>query len=301
MSHMSNWDGPETAPTLNTLPGVFQPFFSQFPVFHPLIDYINNFQWETGVTPFSSYFWGWGFPFVYLTILFTIKKFMENRKPMELKGIIGLHNAVLMVLSIFMFVGTINAVIRRYLEVGLYDIFCMPNHHHIKGDGAFWEWVFYVSKFYELLDSVLLALGKKRNLNFLHVYHHFIVVPLFWSYNTTYSFGHWMLILTNTWVHIFMYYYFAVSSAFGWSVWWKKYITIMQLVQFFFDLSLTWPLYPMEYIYGTGCSTELWTLHFGQFIGFTFVILFYRLYKETYNTRASTTPPPRKAGAKKEQ
>jgi len=41
----------------------------------------------------------------------------------------------------------------------------------------------------------------------------------------------WIGLLFNTFVHVVMYYYFS-RTAIGVSVWWKNYITALQIVQF---------------------------------------------------------------------
>lgn len=263
--------------------GIFEPFFRQFGVFDPVIDYINNFQWKTGETPLSSPLIAWGFPFVYLFILWLIRRILENRKPFDLRFAVACHNAVLGVLSLVMLIGIINSIVWRSIVTSFWESWCMPGRSHTRGDGCFWEYVFYVSKYYELVDSIFLALRKKP-LTFLHVYHHFIVIPLFWAYNSTYSFGHWMLIVPNASVHVFMYYYYTIAT-YGHTVWWKRYLTMAQLSQFVIDMAIVWPFYPLQYLLVTDCATEMWTLHFGQIIGITFAYLFYQLYKETYGTK----------------
>ncbi len=42
---------------------------------------------------------------------------------------------------------------------------------------------------------------------------------------------HWVAVVANATVHVFMYYYFSLS-ALGVNVWWKKFLTGGQLVQF---------------------------------------------------------------------
>ncbi|MCO5560317.1 hypothetical protein L7F22_013929 [Adiantum nelumboides] len=56
--------------------------------------------------------------------------------------------------------------------------FCFHPGTEASGPVFFWSYVFYLSKFYELLDTFIMIL-KRRPLTFLHVFHHAIVV-FFW-------------------------------------------------------------------------------------------------------------------------
>ena len=71
-----------------------------------------------------------------------------------------------------------------------------------------------------MLDTYILAL-KKKPLTFLQMYHHFIVVILCWVLLDSGWPLHWVAVVANTTVHVFMYYYFSLS-ALGVNVWWKK-------------------------------------------------------------------------------
>jgi fatty acid elongase 3 len=88
------------------------------------------------------------------------------------------------------------------------------------------------------------------------------------------SFG----LLFNTGIHVFMYYYYFASSL-GWNVWYKKYITSAQIIQFMSSFVLS-----VVYIYyhqAKNCPS--WGVFlFGMSINFTFLALFISFYSRTY-------------------
>lgn len=151
-----------------------------------------------------------------------------------------------------------------------------------------------VRRYYELLDTVLLVV-KKRPLSFLHVYHHCVVLILFWAYNQSRMIISWVLVVANSLVHVAMYGYFTAST-FGVTVWWKKYITQAQIVQFVVDLTATWP-FPLLYYGARGCSGSMRGWLFGQAVGFSFFHLFLDFYRRSYKKRGEATPPAVAAAA----
>lgn len=131
---------------------------------------------------------------------------------------------------------------------------------------------------------------KKRRLNFLHVYHHCIVIPLFYVYMSTNMVCQWILVVANSFVHVLMYYYYALATI-GKTVWWKKYITQAQIIQFVIDLTATWP-YPALYHSAAGCSGSMRAWLFGQAVGLSFFKLFRDFYVRSYAAKPQTAPVP---------
>ncbi|CAG2169903.1 unnamed protein product [Oppiella nova] len=103
--------------------------------------------------------------------------------------------------------------------------------------------VYTYTKYMDLMDTIFFVLRKKEShLTFLHLYHHFMVPILTWL---TMKFAPTcppiaIFALLNTPVHTMMYSYYALS-ALGPTVhrflWWKRYITVAQILQFVLFLS----------------------------------------------------------------
>lgn len=211
---------------------------------------------------------------------------MRNRAPCKLRAFTFLHNVFLCTLSFAMGLGVLTEVVKLFTQdrssVALRNVLCDPNGTSMNGRMGWWMYIFYLSKFYELLDTIIMVL-KKRRLNFLHVYHHCIVIPLFYVYMSTNMVLQWILVVANSSVHVAMYYYYAMSTI-GKTVWWKKYITQAQIIQFIIDLTATWP-YPFLYFSASGCSGSMQGWLFGQAVGASFFKLFCDFYFRSYTSK----------------
>jgi GNS1/SUR4 family len=108
--------------------------------------------------------------------------------------------------------------------------FCTPPDAEPSGRLYFWSYVYYLSKFYEFVDTLFLALRRKPT-SFLHVFHHALVVVMAWLWVDQRQTLQWGGLLTNTAVHVVMYFYYYLATQ-GQSPWWKRYITTFQIVQF---------------------------------------------------------------------
>ncbi len=94
---------------------------------------------------------------------------------------------------------------------------------------------YYLLKIADLLDTVFFVLRKKDNqVSFLHMYHHTGMVVLTWTATKFLPGGHSIFTgFINSIIHIVMYAYYlitAFSPKYKNNVWWKKYITQMQIV-----------------------------------------------------------------------
>nr|AHG94992.1 delta-9 fatty acid elongase [Pythium aphanidermatum] len=94
-------------------------------------------------------------------------------------------------------------------------------------------YLFFLSKILDLCDTFFIVVGKKwKQLSVLHVYHHLTVLFVYYVvFRVGYDADSYQSIVLNGFVHTIMYTYYFVSAHTR-NIWWKKYLTIMQLTQF---------------------------------------------------------------------
>lgn len=98
-------------------------------------------------------------------------------------------------------------------------------------------WWYYSNKFVEFMDTIFFVLRKKTDqITALHLIHH-SVMPFFSWWGVKFSpGGHGTFsLLCNTFIHVVMYSYYllaAMGPKYQKYLWWKKYLTSLQLVQF---------------------------------------------------------------------
>jgi len=164
---------------------------------------------------------------------------MRSREGFCLKRVTAFHNVVLSIGSLVMLLGTLAELFRRRNSAGGVDwFFCERPETLPTGPLFFWSWIYYLSKYYEMLDTVLVLVQKSRVPHFkLQVYHHAAVVPMAWLWCEQQQTLHWAGLLFNTCVHVVMYMYYAFR-ALSWPTPWKKWITKLQIVQFMTSFAL---------------------------------------------------------------
>jgi len=167
--------------------------------------------------------------------LFSFWMFMEKREPYEIRGIMIVYNLFQTLFSFWMFKESWN-----FFVTGKYSWHCEPVDYSNSPDSRrvlSLGWWYFFSKFIDFLDTIFFILRKKfSQVSTLHVIHHSTLPFLSWwgprfvGGGQT-GFGPFL----NSGVHTVMYLYYLLSSL-GPKVqkylWWKKYITTLQLVQF---------------------------------------------------------------------
>ncbi|XP_005181675.1 elongation of very long chain fatty acids protein 4-like [Musca domestica] len=215
----------------------------------------------------------------YLIMAVYISKFFKRFKPFKLHGLLIIYNLSMALLNLHIFKELlINA---SHLK---YSYWCQPcrviySEHEIKLASAVW-W-FYFSKLLEFSDTAFFILRQKwKQLTPLHVYHHSTMFPLWWIAIKWVPTGSTFFpALINSFVHVIMYTYYGLSAcgpAVQKYLWWKKYLTGLQLLQF--TLGLLWAVQALvnrcDFPEWINCATIVYMI--------SFLILFGRFYKREY-------------------
>ncbi|KAM4605037.1 elongation of very long chain fatty acids protein 1a [Polymixia lowei] len=145
-------------------------------------------------------------------------------------------------------------------------------------------WMFYFSKFIELLDTVFFVLRKKHSqITFLHVFHHsFMPWTWWWGITLTPVGGMGSFhALINAMVHVIMYFYYGLSAAgprFKKYLWWKKYMTAIQLTQF-----VLVSVHISQYYFMAKCDYQVpFWIHLIWIYGTFFFLLFSNFWVQAY-------------------
>ncbi|XP_037952775.1 elongation of very long chain fatty acids protein AAEL008004 [Teleopsis dalmanni] len=209
-------------------------------------------------------------------------RFMKDRKPFKLEKTLMVYNFFQVLLSIWMVYE--GVVIWQY-----YSWRCQPVDRS-RTPKAYREarvvYVYYLAKITELLDTIFFVLRKnERQVTFLHVYHHTVMPMISWGTTKYFPGGHGTFIgWINSFVHIIMYTYYFLS-AFGPKVqkylWWKKYITNLQMIQFCMAF-----IHQTQLLY-TDCGYPRWSVCFTLPNAVFFYFLFNDFYQKSYKKSAA--------------
>ncbi|XP_052752181.1 elongation of very long chain fatty acids protein 7-like [Galleria mellonella] len=201
-------------------------------LFHELADSRTK-SWFLVAKPYE------GLILLGIYLMFVFKwgpEWMKNRPPYNIERILIIYNAFQVAACSFLFY---NAIIHAW--GWKYKWFCEPvdysNSEHAVTI-ARCVYFYYLLKIIDLFDTVFFVMRKKFNqISFLHVYHHTGMVMLIWGAVTYFPGGHGTFVgVINSFVHVIMYGYYLLTVAnpsLKGSLWWKKYITQLQILQFF--------------------------------------------------------------------
>jgi len=214
-------------------------------------------------------------------------KFMANRPPYDIQKIMIAYNFFQTFFSLWIFLKGVH-----FWLSGRYNWLCQPVDYSSSEEG--WlaldmTWWYFFSKFVDYLDSFFFVLRKKwSHLSTLHVVHHGIMPFTAWWGVKFVGGGHTTFCgFLNMGVHVVMYFYYMMT-AFGPSVqkylWWKRYLTTLQLAQFvtFF----THACFPLIL---PNCDFPKVFSYVILFHGGMFFLLFLNFYRQAYTQKKSKT------------
>ncbi|KAG8906107.1 hypothetical protein FRB99_007568 [Tulasnella sp. 403] len=234
---------------------------------------------------------------VYLGTIFGLREIMRDRAPLKLNTLFQLHNLILTTGSGLLLAVMLEEIVPIVWNNGLFYGIC--------GYGAwtprleFFYIINYYFKYLELIDTVFLAL-KKKPLAFLHVFHHSATALLCFTQLNGRTSVSWVPIVLNLTVHVFMYYYYWATAG-GRKIWWKKYLTSMQITQFIIDLFVVYfatyayfssTYFPGRYPSPGNCAGEEHAAIFGCGLLTSYLFLFIDFYIRTYKGGAKRGSKP---------
>ena len=193
--------------------------------------YVNTFAWKTGHTPLSTHISVATVILAYLIVVYALKDYVRHRgKPFDLRLVSVAYNAALSVMSAYLLYQHCVVMHRLLSNHSLWSVLCDERAQHLAGAKTLSLYIIYATKYLELSDTVLLCLRGKST-PFIHLYHH--AITAFFAYiglreGTCLA---WTMPILNLTVHVFLYAYFALVES-GRRVWWKRYLTLMQVIQF---------------------------------------------------------------------
>jgi elongation of very long chain fatty acids protein 4 len=147
-------------------------------------------------------------------------------------------------------------------------------------------WVHYCDKYLEFLDTYFMVLrGKMDQVSFLHIYHHATIAWAWWAGITLWPGGDaYFGALLNSWIHVMMYSYYALSLL-KIRCPWKKYLTQAQLVQFM--SVLIYSVFSFRGLPQEANSKHIAALIIQDAEMISLFFLFMHFYNKAYNKRKS--------------
>lgn len=188
---------------------------------------------------------------LYLVLKVVMQKICRSAKTtgtsMAFRAFALLHNVLLCAFS-FWTTTNVWSMTAKYLQQSVEGVYC---------DSDLWDaglsyfgFIFYLSKYWELVDTFLL-IWKQKEASYLQVYHHAVTILCAYMLQVSHSRVTFLFVGLNSFVHTVMYAYFALTVI-GVRFRAKNLITIMQMVQFLLGICLAAPTF---WLRGGECAT----------------------------------------------
>lgn len=213
---------------------------------------------------------------------------MKARDAYDLKWSIRLYNILMSLINLYIFYRV--SVLTRY---GLNYFGCKQVGYE-KADNELVDlaFLYFATKLVELLDTIFFILRKKYNqASNLHVFHHGFIAICVWIYFKIAPGGSSVLFpYLNVGVHsvMYSYYFLATFPAMQKYLWWKRYLTSTQIIQFVLSMV------HFSFQGLSSCEYPPALAVIGFFFNFVFFVLFCDFYYHAY-MRAKPTSGRRQA------
>ncbi|KAH9388823.1 Elongation of very long chain fatty acids protein 7 [Tyrophagus putrescentiae] len=205
---------------------------------------------------------------------------MKRRQPFNIRTVMVVYNFAMVLLSLYLFVK-----LGIYGWFGSYNYRCQPVDYSQESiEMASICWLYFFSKFLEFLDTFFFVARKKfSHVSTLHVIHHSVMPISTWFGVKFTPGGHsTFFAFINSFVHIILYVYYGVSAMgpqmTGYLSPWKRYITVIQMVQFIAIF-----VHSFQLLFNRECDYPRGFMWWIGFHAVLFWFLFYDFYKNAYS------------------
>lgn len=204
--------------------------------------------------------------------------FMKNREPINCQTFMLIYNAFQVLLSMYIVAhGVLGGWVTEF------SFFCQPIDYTEKGNYmVLYAWVVHLSKYLDLIETFCFLARKKFNqVSVLHVYHHFIMPINVWFVLRFLPGGHGTFAgFVNSIVHVIMYTYYLIAGLgpqYQKYLWWKSYVTKIQLAQFIIVM-----LHSVQLFVRNDCNYPMYSAYFNIANSTIFFALFAHFYINAY-------------------
>ncbi|GMS90152.1 hypothetical protein PENTCL1PPCAC_12327, partial [Pristionchus entomophagus] len=173
---------------------------------------------------------------MYLTAIFSIKMWMRNRKPYDLKMPLAIWNFTIANFSGLCSLAMFYEYFATMYYKGVNESVCNTRDEFYGGRIGYTVFVMVLARSAEFIDTFFIVL-RKKNLMFMHWYHHTTGLLISWATYSTFFPAGVHLAFVNANIHLATYsYFFLTSLNFRPPKFIGQSILLLEIAQFFMCL-----------------------------------------------------------------
>lgn len=215
---------------------------------------------------------------IYLyTIIYLGPRLMKNREPFQIIWTVRIYNILMSLTCGYNFFRYLIETNYGTIYFGCQNSVSQATERELVRLG----YHYCVLKLIEFSDTIFFVLRKKYNqASFLHLFHHSFIFSVGWLYfklspdATTVLFS-----FINSGIHMimYMYYFLATFKSVQSALWWKPYLTMLQISQFVISMIH----FGYQGIFSS-CNYPRSLFYIGFSFNFIFFLLFIHFYHVAY-------------------